>query len=142
MVSLIKGDEMELNIKWVEIREVNVLRGRCYFVAYISNEGEVVDFCIAYKVLECWRLNKYHIVHFKVTHACLINEVTHKISPPSSAIGDKVVISTSIEEYKAGSVGEIVGKYDKTRTWCIRMEDNFVILLKDKWFKHYYPGGE
>ena len=133
---------MELNIKWTEIREVNVLPGRFYFVADSYKEGNIKNFCIAYKVLDCWRLNKFYLVGFKVTHACLIREVTHKISTPSHAIGDRVVISTTVEEYKSGSVGEIVGKYDKSRTWCVRMEDNFVILLEDKWFKRYYPKGK
>ena len=133
---------MELNIKWTEIREVNVLPGRFYFVADISKEGNVTDFCVAYKVSGGWRLSKFYTVEFKVTHACIIDEVNHKISTPAHAIGDRVVTSTSIEDYKIGSVGEIVGKYDKARTWCIRMEDDFIILLEDKYFKHYYPGGD
>ena len=133
---------MELNITWIEIREVNILRGRSYFVADISKEGNVTDFCIAYKVSDCWRLSRFYLVDFKVTHACLIDGVTNKISTPAHAIGDRVVISETLEEYKRGSVGEIVGKYDKSRTWCVRMEDDFVILLEDKWFKRYYPEGK
>ena len=51
MVGLIKEDEMELNIKWTEIREVNVLSGRFYFVAQASKEGNILRFCIAYQVM-------------------------------------------------------------------------------------------
>ena len=89
------------------------------------------------------------LVPFKITHICRIDKivghnfvtplytmgdrvtVTNKISTPAHAIGDRVVISETLEEYKRGSVGEIVGKYDKSRTWCVRMEDDFVILLED-----------
>lgn len=133
---------MELKIKWTEIREVKRLHEKFYFVANISKVNNVKSFCVAHLDLEGWRLVGGLFVPFEVTHACLIHELCHEISTPAHAIGDKVVISLSIEKYKAGSIGEIVGKYDKPRTWCIRMEDNFVILLEDQWFKRYYPGGE
>ena len=132
---------MELNIKWTEIREVKLLRGQPYFIAEASKEGSIGGFYIAYWVLGEWKIAQGYTLSIKVTHVCSIHEVTHKFYTSAHAIGDRVIISTSIEEYKKGSIGEIVGKYDKTRTWCIRMEDNFVILLKDKWFNRYYPGG-
>ena len=133
---------MELKIEWTEIREVSIFGGRFYFVANTSKAGKIKDFCVAYKTLERWRIDGVNFVPFEITHVCLINEVIHKISKPAHAIGDRVMILLGVEEYKQGSVGEIVGKYDKSRTWCIRMEDNFVILLEDKWFKRHYPGGE
>ena len=140
MASLIKETEMELNIKWVEIREVNALRGKFYFVANIFREGGVKDFCIAFKTPESWKIHEKLLVPFEVTHVGLIDRITHTISRPTHAIGDRVIISVLVEEYKEGSIGEIVGKYDKMSTWCIRMEDNFVILLEQRWFKRYYPG--
>ena len=134
---------MKLNITWIEIREVNILPGKFYFVADISKDGVVKNFCIAHDVLGLgWRVPGKTLPAFTVTHACFINEVTHVISPPAHAIGDRVITSISVAEYMKGSIGEIVGKYDKTRTWCIKMEDDFVILLEQKWFKRYLPVGK
>ena len=134
---------MELNIKWTEIREVMVLPEQLYFVAEASKKDVILYFCIAYKApTGTWKVTSNFVVPFEVTHASIISGLHHEIFAPANAIGDKVVISPSINEYKAGSIGEIVGKYNKSRTWCIRMEDNFVILLEDKWFKRYSPGGE
>ena len=134
---------MELNITWTEIREVNILPGRFYFVADIYKDGAVKNFCIAHNVSGLWwRVPGKTPTDFTVTHACIINKVTHVISPPAHAIGDRVIITISVEEYMKGSVGEIVGKYDKMRTWCIKMEDDFVILLEQKWFKRYLPVGK
>ena len=133
---------MELNIKWAEIRKVNVLYGKFYFVADIYKKGDIKSFCIAYKASKEWKLNDLQFVPFKVTHACLIDGITHKLPLTTYDIGDRVVTSTDIKKYKVNSVGEIVGKYDKMGTWCVRMEDDFVILLEDKWIKSYYPGGE
>ena len=136
-----KEDEMELNIKWVEIREVNVLIGRLYFLADISRAGNVKSFCVAHQTLGGWTASDKANVPFAVTHACLIDEVSHTISSPAHAIGDRVIISEHVEEHMKGDIGEIVGKYDKMGTWCIRMEDNFVILLEHKYFKRYHPEG-
>ena len=122
---------MQLNIKWIGIREADVLQGILYFVADIHKGGGVKDFCIAYKVLEKWKVDETHLVSFEATHVCRINEVTHDVSPPAYAIGDTVKILTTFYGHKKGSVGNIVGKYNSGRTWCIRMEDDFVILVTE-----------
>ena len=134
---------MELNIKWIEIGEVDILKGVYYFVADIHKGGSIKDFCIAYKVMDTWRLkNKdFTTCSFKITHVCPINGITHKIIPPPHVIGDKVRILKCIREYKIGSIGEVVGKYYATKTWGIRMEDNYIIILEEKEFNHYFLGG-
>ena len=94
-----------------------------------------------------WRLatgcksTSVYDVSFKVTHACFISGIMHEVRSPTHSIGDRVRMLTPIDGYKEGSIGEIVGKYAKPLTWCVKMEDNFVILLATNQFVHYYPGG-
>ena len=76
MVSLIKEDEMELNIKWTEIREVNILNNKSYFVAKATNEGKIECFCIAEQLMGVWvhilpsQTDARNRVIFEVTHVC------------------------------------------------------------------------
>ena len=77
-----------------------------------------------------------------ITHVCLISKLSHAIIPTSYAIGDKVEITRTYSEYEKCSVGEIVGKYYQGQTWCVRMEDNFVIIIKNEDFRHHFVGEE
>ena len=132
---------MELNIKWTAIREINVFGGTFYFVADISKKGNIKAFCIAFKTSEGWQTYEKLPVHFEVTHAYLINKIIHKVEFGAYAIGDGVRVLKSFRNYRAGSVGEVVGKYHATKTWAIKMEDNYIVILEEREFNHYFPKG-
>ena len=142
METSLRGSKMELKIEWRKVEDVKLLHGRLYFIANISKYGITQKFSMGHRVQNGWQSNEGITEPFEVTHASLIHRVTHKILPTSYAIGDKVEIIKTECDYKQYSVGEIVGKYDLGQTWCVRMEDNFVILIKNEDFRLHFTGGE
>ena len=134
---------MELNIEWTDIRNTNLIRYKHYFVMRTPDGGTGAGrFCTAYWTGREWKSANLIPVPFHVTHVCSIDKVDHILLPSAYAIGDRVEILTSIDDYKEYSIGEVVGKYDRAHTWAIRMEDRFVILMADQYFRHYHSGGE
>ena len=134
---------MELNIEWKKVADERIRLNDLHFVALRGDDGVIVKFCMAFKKRGCgWWLNDNSQVHFEVTHVCPIRKVVHKISYAIYSIGDEVQILRAIEEYGKNSIGQIVGKYDLMRTWAIKMEDDFVIILRESDFRHYLKGGK
>ena len=133
---------MKLNIEWTRVEDASPSQpGRFYFVTNVNKDGIVQEFCMAYKVLKEWRLNKYVTVPFEVTHVSYIGGIDHKILPSAYAIDDMVEILVPIYNYEKYSIGQIVGKYDESHTWAVRMKDRFVILMAAKRFRHYSSRG-
>ena len=134
---------MELKIEWTEIGAAGVMSYQPYFVTNAPEKDAVITaFCIAYWLGGHWVSPDNTPMSIKVTHVCRIGKSYHTFLPCVYAMEDKVEILACIDEYEKGSIGKIVGKYDMAKTWCIRMENNFVILLEEKRFRHCYPGGE
>ena len=138
---IIKETEMELRINWKQISNENLIYYRRYFVASITPNDVMKEFCIATRKPSGWKQSNGDTVDFKVTHVSLIEKLAHDFPFTSYAIGNKIEILETIDDYELYSIGEIVGKYDKMSTWAIRMEDNFVLLMKSKDFRHHYSGG-
>ena len=129
---------MELNIEWIRIEDANVLSKQLYFVGKVSEKGVVRTFCLANRVSGVWLLDYYLVVPFKITHICPIHKVSYETPSNLFAIDDMVETLSPINDYKKHSVGQIVGKFDSSRTWCIRMEDNFVLLLREDEFRYLH----
>ena len=134
---------MELKIEWVDIRNTNLIRYKHYFVMRTLDGGTGSGhFCTAYWTGREWKSANLIPVPFCVTHVCSIDKVDHILLSSAYAVGDRVEILTPIYDYEKYSIGEILGKYGRSHTWAIRMEDRFIILMDDKCLRHYHSGGE
>ena len=140
-----KKDSLTLNLEWVSLRNADIITDKPYFVRNASSgsAGYGAAVALAYRnSMSSWYITTQTSVPFEVAYICRIGKLTDTFINGPFAVGDKVKLSWSIACYEANSVGEIVGKYDKTHTWAIRMEDNFVILAATNSFRQYNSGEE
>ena len=130
-------NSLELNFQWVRSYNMIIVSNKLYAVRNELCPNNKRAVAIAYRTITGdWQITSQIPVPFKVVYVCHIEKVTDTFINGPFAIGDRVELLESIDDYEIASTGEIVGKFDLSRVWCLRMQDNFVILVKDHKFKN------
>ena len=130
-------DKLTLNFEWVHIYKENIITNKIYVVRNDTNpNNETATVLASRNAGGNWVITAKIPVPFPVAYICNIEKRTNTFINGPFSIGDKVELLESVDYYETASQGEIVGKYDISRTWCVRMNDNFVILIKDDKFKN------
>ena len=130
-----KRGKLELNFEWIHLYRMHITTDLDYAVRSELDNSDMPAIVLAYRDSRGrWLMRDKTPVPFPVAYVCHIDELTHSFMRGPFAVGDKVEILVRIGEYDKGSVGEIVGKYNRMHTWAIKMEDRFIILLETKDF--------
>ena len=131
----------KFHFKWVNLHTEDIINNRYYAVRDELNVKSTAAIALAYTdITGNWWIKFKVPVPFSVAYVCNIGGLTETFINGPFAIGNEVELLEPVDDYSRHSIGVIVGKYDIMRTWCVRMKDNFVILVKDDKFKNTSKG--